>query len=570
MKVSKSWKYNEIDRAFIREIVKTFGLKKSIANVIACRGFQKLEHVEEFINPSLNRLPDPSLLVDLKKGAERIARAIFNDEKIAIYGDYDADGITATALLLLFLKDIRVDADFYIPDRLKEGYGLNKEAVSFLKAKGVSLIITVDCGISGVDVVQYGKSIGLDFVITDHHTPGNNLPDAVAVINPKRKDCNFPFKELAGVGVAFYLLIELRKTLRKYGYFNEISEPNLKQYLDLVAIGTIADLVPLLGPNRIFVKYGLKEIMKTRKKGLIALREELLIETLDVKSISYRIAPRINASGRVSSPIEALKLLLTSDEEKAKALVKQLHQNNSQRQKFEESALTEAIELIESMPDRFSYCVYSPNWHLGVLGIVAGKLVDKYKKPCFVFTKVEEGLIKGSGRSIEGFPLDEVLFLLKDFLIEFGGHKLACGVGLYEKDLEKFSFALEKIAREILRESDFCEVLYIDSILEIEEIDNVFFEQLDMLEPFGMGNPEPIFLIENAEVINYRYVGSKENHLKLFMKKNNSFLNAIGFSLPNNGIYENSKLDLIGIPKKTEYNGQKRWDFYVKDYEIKK
>lgn len=567
--MKKNWSFDAVELSFLNAIIKKFGLKRTIANVILKRGFHDLDEVDDFLHPTLDKLPNPNLLKDLKKGAERIAKAIFEREKIAIYGDYDADGVTSTALLLLFLKDIGIESDFYIPDRLKEGYGLNKEAIDYLKSKGVDLVITVDCGINGNDAVEYGKKIGIDFIITDHHVPGEKLPDAEAVINPKRKDCDFPFKELAGVGVAFYLLIELRKTLREWGFFRNAPEPNLKQYLDLVAIGTIADLVPLLGPNRIFVKYGLSEINRTRKKGLIALREELLIDTLDVKSISFRIAPRINASGRVSSPVEALKLLLTSNEEKAKLLVKQLHKNNSQRQKFEENVLSEAIELIEKEPEKLSYCLFSPDWHLGVLGIVAGKLVDKYKKPCFVLTRLEDGLIKGSGRSIEGFPLDEAMVNMRNLLVEYGGHKLACGVTLLEKNLEKFSEGLERIAKKILSNNQFCQIYNIDSYLEVEEIDNVFFEQLDMLEPFGMGNPEPIFLMDNVEVINFRYVGSKENHLKLFLKKNNLSFNAIGFYLGNDGISVNSKLDLIGVPKKTEYNGQKKWDFYVKDYDLK-
>lgn len=231
--------------------------------------------------------------------------------------------------------------------------------------------------------------------------------------------------------------------------------------------------------------------------------------------------------------------------------------------------MSEAIELIEKEPEKLSYCLFSPDWHLGVLGIVAGKLVDKYKKPCFVLTRLEDGLIKGSGRSIEGFPLDEAMVNMRNLLVEYGGHKLACGVTLLEKNLEKFSEGLERIAKKILSNNQFCQIYNIDSYLEVEEIDNVFFEQLDMLEPFGMGNPEPIFLMDNVEVINFRYVGSKENHLKLFLKKNNLSFSAIGFYLGNDGISVNSKLDLIGVPKKTEYNGQKKWDFYVKDYDLK-
>lgn len=568
MMIKKNWVYKKIDEKVVEKIKNFFNLKYPIVDFIIKRVGTAEKDIEDYLEPTLKKLPEPALMTDLEKGVKRIIDAIAKKEKVVIYGDYDADGVTATGLLLLFFKDLEYPVDFYIPERIKEGYGLNITAIDELRNKGTKLIITVDCGISDYEIVDYGKNYGIDFVITDHHIPQTRLPEAVAVINPKRKDCKFPFKDLAGVGVAFYLLIELRKQLRLSGYFEKVKEPNLKQYLDLVAIGTIADMVPLLGPNRIFVKHGLEEINKTRKKGLEILREELLIETMDVRSVSFRIAPRINASGRVSSPKEALKLLLTSDEIKARQIVKQLHKNNTQRQKLEELALNDALQKIENLGERLTYCLYSPNWHQGVLGIVAGKLVDRLKRPCFVFTNDEDGILKGSGRSIEGFPLDEVLFLLKDYLIDYGGHKLACGLAMEKKFFEIFSQKIEDLAKKILKGKDFCEMFYIDGILEISEIDDEFFKQLDMLEPFGYGNSEPVFLLQGVEVINFRYVGSKENHLKMVLKKDGSILNAIGFSLANNGIQEKSKIDIIGLPKRTEFNGLKRWDFYIKDFDI--
>jgi len=564
--LKKNWVFGEIDFSALEKVKKRFCLKDSIAKLIVKRIGSEDKAIESFIKPELRSLPEPSLMAELEKGAERLVSAIVNKQKIVIYGDYDADGVTATALLLLFLKEINYPVDFYIPDRIKEGYGLNKEAIDLFKANGVKLIVTVDCGISDYEIVEYGRQKGIDFIITDHHTPPKILPNASAVINPKRKDCKFPFKELAGVGVAFYLLIELRKQLRKKGYFNIVKEPNLKTFLDLVAIGTIADMVPLLGPNRVFVKYGLDEINSTKRKGLKILREELLIETLDVKSVSFRIAPRINASGRVSSPIEALKLLLTSDEGKAKELVKQLHKTNSQRQKVEEQALNEALKQIELLGNRYTYCLYSPDWHQGVLGIVAGKLVDRLKKPCFVFTNEKEKVIKGSGRSIEKFPLDIVLSDFTDYLLDFGGHRLACGLVMRGDVLHTFSEYIENRARSLLKDEEFCEIYNIDSALSLNEIDEDFFKQLEMLEPFGYGNPEPVFLMDDLEVINYKFVGAKENHLKLYLKKNDTYFNAIGFSLSNNGISEHSRISAIGMPKQREFNGTKSWDFYIKDY----
>lgn len=411
--------------------------------------------------------------------------------------------------------------------------------------------------------------MGLDIVITDHHLPEEKLPNAIAIINPKRKDCSFPFKELAGVGVAFYLLIELRTQLRKLGVFNNRKEPNLREYLDLVAIGTIADMVPLTGPNRIFVKYGLEEINKTKKRGLKILREDLLIDTLDVRSISFRMAPRINASGRVSSPLEALNLLLTSDEEKAKELVKSLNDSNKKRQSLVEKALTSAIKMMEDMEEQFIYCLYSSEWHQGILGIIASKLMEKFNRPFIVFTDAEAGLLKGSARSVESLPLDIILEQAKHLLVEYGGHKLACGLSISKGNLPTFSKVINDIVKKTLKEPVFYNYLEIDSEIFIDEIDNKFFEDIKLLEPFGFGNEEPIFLLKDVDVVNARSVGSQENHLKLYLKKANTFFNAIGFSLSNNGVSEHSKLDLIGIPKITEYNGQKRWDFYIRDYMVK-
>lgn len=564
------WKLKDIDISLSQNIQKNFNIKRPIAEFLVTRGIKSLEEADFFINPHLSKIPHPDLMKDLKKAVDRLISAIKKREKIAIYGDYDADGITACALLVLFLRDIGADVTYYIPDRINEGYGLNISAIDKLKEKGVSLIITVDCGIRDFSAVDYANNLGLDIVITDHHLPEEKLPNTIAVINPKRKDCSFPYKELAGVGVAFYLLIELRTQLRKLGVFNNRKEPNLREYLDIVAIGTIADMVPLIGPNRIFVKYGLEEINKTKKRGLKILREDLLIDTLDVRSISFRMAPRINASGRVSSPLEALNLLLTSDEEKAKELVKSLNDSNKKRQSLVEKALTSAIKMMEDMEEQFIYCLYSSEWHQGILGIIASKLMEKFNRPFIVFTDAEEGLLKGSARSVESLPLDIILEQTKHLLVEYGGHKLACGLSISKGNLPTFSKVINDIVKKTLKEPLFCNYIEIDSEIFIDEIDNKFFEDIKLLEPFGFGNEEPIFLLKDVDVVNARSVGSQENHLKLYLKKANTFFNAIGFSLSNNGVSENSKLDLIGIPKITEYNGQKRWDFYIRDYEVKR
>lgn len=561
---NRNWIVNEIDESLVYEIKKKFGLKDPIIRLLLDRGLKTEQELDDFLNPTLARLPNPNLLTDLKKGAQRVVQAILDGEKITVYGDYDADGVTACALVYLFLKEVGANVDYYIPDRFEDGYSLNKKAIDELKGKGTSLIITVDCGISDDELVEYGNSIGLEFIITDHHNVPKNLPKAVAVINPKRSDCSFPFKELAGVGVAFYLVIKVRKILREAGFFTKIREPNLKSYLDLVAIGTVSDMVPLLGPNRIFVRYGLDELTKNNRPGLKALLEELGIENIDTRLISFRITPRLNAPGRMSTPKHAFELLISRSEEKAKELVKTLNMENQRRQKEEEKVINSALKMLPG-DSQMVYVAYDPNWHPGVLGIVASKLLERFERPFFLFTDDREGLLRGSGRSIEGIPIIELLREMEDLLIEYGGHDLACGLIIRKEDLPQFIFKINELAMNYF--SSFSEIKYkISSILSLTDIDNRFFQELFLLEPFGKGNPEPIFLMEDLIIESVRFVGSKENHLKLVLKKNGQSFSSIGFFMTPENIKENCRIDIVGMPRMNEFNGTRYWDFILKDY----
>lgn len=564
----KSWHLADYNKYHFDYIKKKFDIKEPIAKIIASRVFSKESEIDDFMNPLLSRLPAPSLLKDLKKGAERVAEAIIKQEKIAVYGDYDADGITACAVMFLFLKSVGADVAYYIPDRFEDGYSLNEKAILELHSKGINLIITVDCGISDFDLVSFGNNLGIEFIITDHHNPPKKLPPAYAVINPKREDCKFPFKELAGVGVAFYFLIKLRKILRERNFFSSIKEPNLKEYLDLVAIGTVSDMVPLLGPNRIFVKYGIGELKKNKNKkaGVRALLKELDLDNLDARLISFKIAPKLNAPGRMSSPKHAFELLVSSCDDKASSLVEILNNENQRRQKEEEKVMQSALKIIEQLEDMFVYALYSTNWHPGVLGIVASKLTEKYQRPFFIFTDESEGIIKGSARSIDGLPLTEMLDYLSSIILEFGGHDMACGITLPKAKLEEFSIRLNEIAKSYFLKRDVCKICNVDADLDVSDIDEKFFEDLCLLEPFGRGNPEPNFLIKNVTVANSQSVGKRKNHLKLFLKKDNISFCGIGFFMFIENLKEQSKIDLVGIPKINEYNGFRNWDFYIKDF----
>ncbi len=566
MKKANSWIVNKCDESLVNHIKKVFNFKDAIARIVISRGLKSETEINDFLRPSLNTLPVPSMLKDLKKGAERVAKAIFNKEKIAIYGDYDADGVTACAVMYLFLKKIGADVLYYLPDRFEDGYSLNKKAIDDFKRNGVDIIMTVDCGISDYELVEYGNNLGIDFIITDHHNVPKRLPPAYAVINPKREDSNFPFKEMSGVGVAFYFLIKLRKVLREAGFFTKNKEPNLREYLDLVAIGTISDMVPILGPNRVFVKYGIEEIKNSNKVGVRSLLKELNIENLDTRLITFRITPRLNAPGRMSNPKHAFELLISDNEETAKELVRTLNNENNRRQKEEEKMIKDALKMIDGGNESLVYVLYSPQWHPGVLGIVASKLLERYNKPFFICCDEEEGIIKGSGRSVPGFPLTEVIGEISHNLLSFGGHDMACGLSLRKEFLKDFEISINELAKRYLLNGDVYNYCKIDTVLDVSEIDELFFEQLALLEPFGKGNPEPTFLISEVKVEHLRPVGQKENHMKLQLSKDGKIFSGIGFSMFNDALKLGSYLDIVGLPKMSSYNGYKKWDFVLKDF----
>lgn len=562
----KSWRILEVDDNVVKKISNELNISVHVAKVLYNRGIKTVEECDKFLNPRLSLLPNPFLMKDVDKGVERIIRALKNGELIAIYGDYDADGITACALMFLFLKKLNANVLYYLPNRMTEGYSLNNDAIDELYKRGVKLVITVDCGTNDDESISYGKKKGMDFIITDHHLSLKPLPQASAVINPRRRDCAFPYKDLAGVGVAYYFLIALRSKLREQGAFSgSINEPNLRDYLDLVAIGTIADMMPLTGINRIFVKEGIKILNKRNRKGIKVLMEELFIEDVNVRSISFRIAPRINAPGRIDSPLYALELLLSDDNNKANHLAQKLKEANIKRKSEEDKILQAISKDIEQISDLPCLVFYDPNWHLGVLGIVASKILDKYNKPVVVLTDDANGHIKGSARSFEGFPLNTVFQSLSHLLEEYGGHSVAAGIKMKKENLDKFTKEINNLAKDFFYEKSFCSFFDIDDILDVKSMDEKFFKELSLLEPFGQGNPEPIFLIEKVEISTLKAVGTKENHLKLTLKKDGVEFSSIGFAMYGNINSGCKIIDILGMPKINEFNGQKKWDFYLKD-----
>ena len=553
--IKYKWIYNTVDKSLLEETAYRHNMPKPVAELMLKKGISSPDDIETFFNGSLKSLRNPFEITDMEKAAERIAQAVINHESICIYGDYDVDGVTATALMYIFLMQCGANVSYYIPNRLEEGYGLNKEAVREIAAKKTNLIITVDCGISATEEVLEASMLGMDIIITDHHQPSKELPVAAyAIVNPMREDDTYPNKTLAGVGVAFKTVMALRFVLKKYDFFKQ-EVPNIRNLLDIVTLGTIADVMPLVDENRIFVRHGL-ELMSGEhvRIGIDELKKtvESLAASKKMKTanIGFQLAPRINAMGRMASSDKSLKLLVTQNRNEAKQLALELDNENKYRQMIEREILQQTYDLIEKnryAEESAGLVVASDNWHPGVIGIVASRVVDKYFKPTVILTE-DNGVYKGSARSIPGFHLYDGLDSLSDILISFGGHKYAAGVKLEKKNLEEFRERFNEVVKSSVKEEDFIPEIYIDAEIDSKDITNEIMQWLEKLEPYGQGNKEPVFFMRNV----YKYqvesfVGKDFNHLKCFFEKNGLIFDAIGFNMKEykSLMAENDKFDIL-------------------------
>lgn len=553
--IKYKWIYNPVDKNLLEETACRHNMPKPVAELMLKKGISSPDDIETFFNGSLKALRNPFEISDMEKAAERIAKAVMNHERICIYGDYDVDGVTATALMYIFLMQCGANVSYYIPNRLEEGYGLNKEAVKEIAARKTNLIITVDCGISATQEVLEASMQGMDIIITDHHQPSKELPVAAyAIVNPMREDDTYPNKTLAGVGVAFKTVMAIRFVLKKYDFFKQ-EVPNIRNLLDIVALGTIADVMPLVDENRIFVRHGL-ELMSGENVRIGIDELKKTVESLAVSkkmktsNIGFQLAPRINAMGRMASSDKSLKLLVTQNRNEAKQLALELDNENKYRQMIERDILQQTYDLIEKnryAELRAGLVIASDNWHPGVIGIVASRVVDKYFKPTVVLTE-DNGIYKGSARSIPGFHLYEGLSSLSDILISFGGHKYAAGVKLEKKNLEEFRNRFDEVVKYYLKEEDFIPEIYIDAEIDSKDITYEIMQWLEKLEPYGHGNKEPVFFMRN--VFKYQvesFVGKDLNHLKCFFEKNGLIFDAIGFNMKEykSLMAENDKFDIL-------------------------
>jgi single-stranded-DNA-specific exonuclease len=561
--MKKNWELEKQNPRLVEKLAKSLGINPVTAQVLINRGIRNEVEGEQFLNSSLFDLPSPYLLKDMDKAVDRIRDAIERAEKIAIYGDYDVDGITSTAILYLFLKNLGANVIYYNPDRFKEGYGVNIGAVQKLKNEGVSLIISGDCGITALDEVLEAKKLGIDFIITDHHEPADVLPEAAAVLNPHREGCIYPGKEIAGVGVVFNLVIALRRALRDSGFF-ESGEPNLAEYLDLVALGTVSDCASLRNVNRIFVKEGIKRLSNAKRLGVIALKEVSGTKSkLDTYDIGFKLGPRVNASGRLNSASLAVELFISDDINKARELASILNKENSKRQRIEGDIIGDVITKIKTSPDALkmnSLVFASPDWHQGVIGIVASKLVEIYQKPTVIISIQEGGIGKGSARSVEGVNIYDALSRCNDLFEQFGGHELAAGLSIRVEKIDEFRNRFESAVNDAL--GDYISKLRIDSVLNLSVLTDSLVNELGLLSPFGTGNPEPVFIARAVDVVSQRIL--KDRHLSFKLNDDNRIYDAIWFN-PKDQLTLPDKIDVVFTPEINEWNGKKSIQLKVKD-----
>ena len=558
------WHISKEDKKLQSELSKGLNISPILAQLLINRETKEVPSARKFLKADLKDLRDPYIFQDMEKAVEKILRAINNNERILIYGDYDVDGLTSVALLFTILRKFTTNLYYYIPNRFQEGYGLNEEAIDILFKNNIKLIITVDCGINSISEIEKANNYSINVIVTDHHQPRKSLPSALAIINPKC-DTNYPFKELAGVGVSFKVAQALYSKLKK-------NQDDLWSLLDYVALGSIADSVPFIDENRILIKYGLRALNQTNKEGLKALIMESGVNygNLGTKEVNFALAPRINAAGRLGDPKLALELLLTDSEYKAKYLSQKLSEINKHRREIGDNILKEArkfasIQVKEE--DNKVLVLESENWNQGVIGIIASRLVDEFNRPAIIISK-KNGIAKGSGRSIKGFHLYNVLESCQDILINFGGHELAAGITMESNKIPEFKLRINEISQNFIKEDDLSPELKIDTQISLSDINFGLIKDISVLEPFGIGNPQPVFCSYKNIISDWRLVGGKREHLKIKIKGENRTLEGIGFKLSKIGkqiFSENKVVDLAFNIELNKWNGTENLQLNIKD-----
>lgn len=545
------------------------GLTPLLAQLFINRGMADKDAVHSFLNLRLSDLSDPMLLKGMPEALNLIEQIIDQQQMVAIFGDYDADGITATALLVNFFHDLNIPVSYYIPNRLEEGYSLNNRAIERIRKEGCALLITVDCGSANGREIAFAHNLGMKVLVTDHHQVPDDFKPECPVINPHQPGCSFPFKDLAGVGVAFFLAVALRARLREKGWFHERSEPDLRAYLDFVAIGTVGDRVQIMGQNRLLVSAGLETMAQTRWTGIRALLDvaEIKNGSVTAEDLAFRMAPRLNAPGRIGDSSIGIDALTSDDPDFTKTLAIRINGANIDRQGLEQGIYEQIEHMLDLDKDILAGKILvlgDKQWHKGVLGIVASKLVEKYYRPTLIYN-IENGLAVGSGRSIDGFDLFECLSECRHLLERFGGHSHAAGFTLKTENLPAFEKELESLASKMFLNMDLTPVIHVDVVVPLKDISTDFIDEIRTLAPFGEGNPEPVFAAEGLVVLESRVVG--DNHLKLRVRqeeKGRAF-DAIGFNLAHCYPYKGSIIDMLFVPEINHWRDRKRIQLRMTD-----
>jgi single-stranded-DNA-specific exonuclease len=564
--MAKRWRLPQGDPGGAAQIAQDLRIHPLLAQILLNRGLRTPSEVRSFLYPSLKDLHSPSLLKDIEQGVARIRLALSRSEKILLYGDYDVDGITGTALLWLLLRHLEGEIIHYFPHRVREGYGIQEEVIRWAKREGVGLIVAIDQGISAWREVEVASGLGIDVIICDHHLPGDKIPAASAVLNPQQVDCPYPFKPLAAAGVVFKMCQALAEAAGAEGWMD--------RHLDLVALGTIADLVPLKGENRVFAQFGLAQLQNSQKRGIQALLETSGLSASSLKSghIAFILAPRLNAAGRMREAELAFRLLTTESASEAARSARILEELNRDRQELERRMLEEAIGMVKARGDLpRGICLHSEHWHPGVIGILASRLVDAYHRPSIIISlNGDRG--RGSARSIPEFPINQVLEDCAGLLEGFGGHSLAAGFTIHRENLAAFRGRFEEIVRSSLTDENYLPALFVDGEVSLEDLSLDLMREMKRLEPYGLGNPEPTLACKGLQVMKYpRRVGENGDHLKIKVRQKGKILEAIGFGMGEYyGDLENSAhpIDLAFCPTVNTYQGNPSLQLRIKDLQF--
>ena len=566
--MEKRWHILEAPENEVKQLAKALTIHPALCKILAQRGIETYDQAKNYFRPQLSDLHNPMLMKDMAKAVQRILTAFENNENILVFGDYDVDGTTAVSCMFRFLQKIYITerVQFYIPHRYREGYGVSREGIDYALENNITLIIALDCGIKSVELVRYARYVGIDFIICDHHLPDDELPPATAILNPKQKDCPYPYKELCGCGVGFKLICALTRHLG-------LEEKECFNYLDLVATAIAADIVPMTGENRILAYYGVKQVNENPSPGIKALIElsGLQKSIIHITNLVFVIAPRINAAGRMDDARKAVQLFIEEDYSKAIEYAAMLHSDNDERKEADSSITGQALSIIESdevLIQRKTTVVYQPHWHKGVVGIVASRLIEKYYRPTVVLTQSGK-IVAGSARSVPGFNLYEAIHACRQHLLGYGGHFAAAGMTMLPEHVEAFSNKFEEVVTAQIEPAQLIPVLFIDAVIELADIKPVLYKIICQMEPFGPENLRPVFVCRNITDTGYSRV-VKEQHIKFSIKQDNTVISGIGFNMAQHFSLLQSKqpVDIVFTIDENEWNGEKSLQLKVIDFRL--